>query len=153
MLKLTMAVLAIALAGTASAGWRSLRVDGSSEASFKESVAAIQEKLPEVRRHLFAAALQDIWVERSKAAAAEQREYTESEYFRQLDGLGYQEVVRFTDPTGDTAQMRYKAVYANLYQRPTASANTFKASPYSGVPYREKVYPSSEGPPSIQGQP
>ena len=36
MLKLTVAVLAVALAGTASAaGWRSLRVDGSSEASLR----------------------------------------------------------------------------------------------------------------------
>jgi len=152
MLKLTMAVLAIALAGTASAGWRSLRVDGSSEATFKESVAAIQEKLPEVRRHLFAAALQDIWVERSKAAAAEQREYTESEYFRQLDGLGYQEVVRFTDPTGDTADTRFRQVYARLYRAPWRG--TVRDDPLLwGGPYREKVYPSSEGPPSIQGQP
>ena len=43
MLKLTVAVLAVALAGTASAaGWRSLRIDGSSDASFTTSLAAFQ---------------------------------------------------------------------------------------------------------------
>ncbi len=90
MLKLTIAVLAIALAGSASAaGWRSLRIDASSEASFSESVAAFQEKLSPVRRYVFASALQDIWTLGTKNADAEQREYTESDYLRQLDGLGY----------------------------------------------------------------
>jgi len=39
MLKFTVAVLAAALAGTASAaGWRDLRIDASSETSFDQSV-------------------------------------------------------------------------------------------------------------------
>jgi hypothetical protein len=63
------AVLAVALAGTANAaGWRSLRVDGSSEASFVESVAAFQHKLSPGRRHVFERALQDIWVQGTKGA-------------------------------------------------------------------------------------
>ncbi len=116
MLKLTVAVLAVALAGTASAaGWRSMRVDGSSESGFQESVAALQAKLPEVRRYVFALALQDIWVQGAKGAEAEQREYTASEYFRQLDGLGYKEVVTLTDATGDTADMRFRRVHVHLY--------------------------------------
>ena len=111
MLKLTIAVLAVALAGTASAGgWRSLRVDGSSEAAFGESVAALQEKLTPARRYTFERALQDILIQGTKGAEGEQRETTTSEYWRQLDGLGYEEVVTFTDPTGETAR-RYRATY------------------------------------------
>ena len=76
MLKITVAVLAIALAGTASAaGWRSLRIDGSSEASFAESVDAFKDKLSLSRRYAFAWALQDIWVKGVKDAEAAQREY------------------------------------------------------------------------------
>lgn len=128
MLKLTVAVLAVGLAGTASAaGWRSLRVDGSSEASFAESVAAFQQKLSPARRLVFDLALQDIWIQGTKGAEADQREYTATEYFRQLDGLGYQEVVTFTDQTGDTAQMRYRAAYARLNPRVAANARILTA--------------------------
>ena len=115
MLKLTVAVLAVALAGSASAaGWRSLRVDGSSDASFAESVAAFKEKLPLARRYAFELALQDIWVQGARDAEAAQREYTTSDYFRRLDGLGYSEVVTLLDPTGDTEQARRKVAYARV---------------------------------------
>jgi hypothetical protein len=115
MLKLTVAVLTLALAGTASAGgWRSLRIDGSSEASFAESVAAFKEKLPLSRRYAFAWALQDIWVQGIKDAEAAKRDYTANDYFRQVDGLGYDEVVTMVDPTGDTEQLRRKEAYTRL---------------------------------------
>ena len=109
MLKLTCAVLAVTLAGTANAaGWRSMRIDASSETSFEKSMAQFAEKLSIERRYVFGWALKDIWAEGTKAAEAEQREYTASEYFRQIDGLGYEEIVMFTDPTGDTAEKRYQ---------------------------------------------
>ncbi len=137
MLKLTVTVLAVALAGTASAGgWRPLRVDGSSEAAFQESVAALQAELPEVRRYVFALALQDVWVLGVKGAEAEQRDYTAGEYFRQLDGLGYKEVVTLADPTGDTADMRFRRVYAHLYRVNTVFGNNYSGSnesPTNGV--------------------
>ena len=118
MLKLTIAVLAVALAGTASAaGWRSLRVDASSEASFTESVAAFQQKLSPARNYVFLRALQDIWVQGTKSAEAEQGEYTDSDYLRQLDGLGYDAVVKLTDPTGDTTKIRLREAYAALNAR------------------------------------
>ena len=61
MLKITVAVLAVALAGTASAGgWRDLRIDGSSEASFAESMEAFKEKLPRDRLYVFVLAMQEI---------------------------------------------------------------------------------------------
>jgi hypothetical protein len=111
MLKVTFAVLAFALAGTASAaGWRKLTIDASSEAAFTESVATLQDKLSPSRRAAFDQSLQDIWRDGTQRALAEQREYTNEDYFRQLDGLGYEDVILVTDPTGEKAQ-RYRAQY------------------------------------------
>ena len=128
MLKLIVAVLAVALAGTASAaGWRSLRVDGTNQASFEKSMAAFQEKLTPARLQVFVLALHDIWNEGAKTAEANQGEYTANEYLRQVDGLGYKEVVTFTDPTGDTAQSRYRE--ASRYQQATARPAASKPNP------------------------
>ena len=111
MLKLTLAVLGVALAGTASAaGWRKLEIDASSEASFTESVMAFQDKLSPSRRVAFERSLQDIWRERAERATAEQREYTSAEYLRELNGLGYEQVVRLIDPSGKRAKS-YRAGY------------------------------------------
>lgn len=107
MRKLTVAVLAFALAGTAAAGWRDLRVDGSSDEAFTQSMAEFQEELSSAREYVFFNALNDIWNEGAKAAEAEQREYTADEYYKLLDGLRYEDVVNYTDPTGDTARTRY----------------------------------------------
>ena len=116
MLKLIVAIATLVLAGTASAaGWRDLRIDASSDTTFKESVAALQEKLTPSRRLAFALSLQDIWREGTQRAMAEQHEYTSADYLRQLDGLGYDEVVTLTDPTG-MKEERYRADYR--YARP-----------------------------------
>ena len=117
MLKITVAVLAVALAGTASAGWRSLRVDASSEANFNRSVAEFKAELPAVRYQLLLLALEDIWEQGTKTAEAAEAEYTTGAYLRQLDGLGYREIVTFTDPTGRTADKRFRQVYEQLYGR------------------------------------
>ncbi len=109
MLKLTVAVLAVALAGTASAGWRSMRLEANDEASFTKSLAMFTAKLSPARRVVFGEALKDIWLKGTLAAEAVQREYTASDYYRQIDGLGYDEIVRLVDPTGDTAKARYRA--------------------------------------------
>jgi hypothetical protein len=111
MLKLTAAMLAIALAGTASAArWRDLRVDGSSEEAFAQSLEVFKDKLPPPRWYTFDHVLGHIWLQETQAAAAEQREYTRDDYLRQLDGLTYNEVVRVLDPTGKQAQ-GYRAQY------------------------------------------
>jgi hypothetical protein len=124
MLKLTIAVLAVALAGTASAGWRALRVDGRSEEAFAKSLESVKDKLSPARRYVFGEALKDIWLQGEKAAAAEQRDYTADEYYRQVDGLRYEEVVKLTDPTGDTAKDRYRtASLSNRYSRPAMPAS------------------------------
>jgi hypothetical protein len=127
MLKLTVVVLAVAVATSASAaGWRSLRVDGSSEQAFEKSLETFQEKLSPARRHVFGEALKDIYTQGTQAAAAEQREYTTAEYYRQLDGLRYEEVVKLTDPTGDTAKDRYRA--ASLAARGPSPGNMISPS-------------------------
>jgi hypothetical protein len=129
MLKLTVAVLAVALTSAASAGgWRNLRIDGSSEASFTQSVEAFTDKLPLARREVFVHALQDIWTQGVTAAKAANREYTAGEYFRQVDGLGYDEVVTLLDPTGETAEARYRET-TRLYARARMAANE-RASPW-----------------------
>jgi hypothetical protein len=116
MLKITLAVLAVALAGTASAaGWRSMRIDASSEADFTASVSALQAKLPKARRHVLKVALQEIRVQGTQAAAKEQRDYPTSEHLRQLDGLKYKDIVTFTDPTGDAARRWYREASGQLY--------------------------------------
>lgn len=127
MLKLMVGVLAFALAGSAgAAGWRSMRIDASSEDAFNASVTALKDKLPRVRKHVFEQSLKDIWVEGMKAAQAEDRDYTVGDYLREIDGLGYKEVVEFTDPTGDTADrywdQAYTALYGARYQRPASAA-------------------------------
>jgi len=115
------AVLVVALSGTASAaGWRSLRLDARDEASFTQSVGAFQEELSPERWYAFRVALQDIWYQGARSAAADQREYTAADYLRQLDGLGYEQVVRFTDPTGNTAR-RNAAAYDGELTSPTNS--------------------------------
>lgn len=111
MLRLTVAVLAFALAGTASAaGWRKLQIDASSEAAFNQSVATFQKKLSPSRRAAFAGSLRDIEQESKTRARAEQRDYARAEYLEQLHGLGYEEVVTLVDPTGKRAG-QYRAAY------------------------------------------
>jgi|SRR5688572_4918657 len=143
MLKLTVAVLAMAVAGSAAAaGWRSLRIDASSEASFTESVATFQEKLSPSRRMAFLWSLQDVRIEGTRRAQAEQREYTTADYLRELDGLKYEEVVRLTDPTGMTAK-RYRAryYYAQAGGGPAGAMTALPAAPWPTRP-----------PPTVNGQ-
>lgn len=109
MSKVIIAVLAVALAGTASAAaWKDLRIDGSSEDAFKQSLAAFQTELSPERQQVFSGALMDIWLQGAAAAQADQREFTAGDFQRQLHGLSYEEVVTFTDPSGDTAKERLR---------------------------------------------
>ena len=140
MLKLTVAVLALALAGTAAAGWRDLRIDASSEATFKESISAFEEKLSPSRRNAFLRSLQDIRNHALQLAEEQQREYTDADYQRQLHGLGYEEVVTLVDPTGKRAG-QYRAGY---YQS-RAWGPSYPNRP-GDAPRSNAVYPRPEGP-------
>ena len=109
MLKLAVAVLTLALAGAAGAAdWKDLRIDGASEAAFNQSLAVFKEKLSPDRQKVFTDALMDIWVQGTLDAKRDQREFTVNDYYKQLDGLGYEQVVTFTDPSGATAKERYR---------------------------------------------
>jgi hypothetical protein len=132
MLKLTVAVLAVVLVSTASAGgWRSLRIDGSSDAGLEKSLTEFREQLTNGRRHAFGLALQDIWLQGTKSAEADGREYTAADYRQHLDGLGYEQVVRFTDPTGEKAR-RYRAAYNPFAERNARHAAIINARPPTG---------------------
>jgi hypothetical protein len=109
MLKLTVAALAVASVCTASAAeWKDLRIDGTSEDAFKQSLAAFQMELSPERQQVLSGALMDIWLKGTADAQAGEREFTAAEFHRQLHGLSYEEIVNFTDPSGDTAKERYR---------------------------------------------
>ena len=143
MLKSGVAVLAIVLAGSASAaGWRNLRVDGSSEEAFSRSMTAFRDELSPAREYVFGKALKDIWNEGAKAAEAEQRDYTADEFYRQLDGLRYEEVVNYTDPTGRTAKVRYGTAIRGYVPKHPATHHVVPAGPLGTT----AQYPRPDGP-------
>jgi len=155
MLKLTVAVLAVVLAGTASAaGWRDLRIDASSAASYSESIATFQQKLSPSRRIAFARSLNDIWLRGSQLAEERQIEFTDADYFGVLHGLRYEEVVTLADPSGKKAG-QYRAEY--YASRGYGGVPGTPARPYMSseirstdtVPYRGG--PSLTGPQGPQG--
>ncbi len=117
-----------------------MRIDASSEASFKTSLEAFNDKLSAARREVLGLALQDIWAQGTKEANAAQREYTASDYYRQIDGLGYEQIVTLTDPTGELAKIRYRtakndAFYASRSApRPANATNTPWPSPTGAPP-------------------
>lgn len=128
MLKLIGAVLAVALAGTAgAANWKDLRVDASSETAYQRSLVVFNEELSPERRYVFQGALMDIWVRGVTDAKANQDEYTVADFYRQLDGLSYEEVVTLTDPTGDKAKQRYQEA-----TRVNVANSTTPTSPWQG---------------------
>jgi hypothetical protein len=136
MLRLSIALVAVAVASAAgAAGWRSLRVDASSHAAFVQSLAEFNDKLTPARRYTFDESLRDIWVAGAESAAAEQREYTVADYYEQLDGLDYEEVVTLLDPTGETAR-RYRATYDpySAIDRRPSRASERSAAPTTWTP-------------------
>lgn len=130
--KLTICAAAAVLAGCAStSGWRSLRIDGSSQTSFDESVALFQQELSPKRRDLFEISLVAVWLADTVSAGDFDRDgdvdaddvnsllgniqsgalvaairvsdenrssYTAEAIYRQLDGLGYDEVLNLAGP-------------------------------------------------------
>ena len=135
MLKPTVAALAIALAGTASAdGWRSLRVDASSDAAFERSLVAFKGELSPEQRQAFGEALKDIWMAGTQAAETDRGKYRTADYYRQIHGLSYEEVVNFT--TGETAELRRQAAAAppRSAAAPRSAAPAYRRSPWEGVP-------------------
>ena len=111
MLNLTIAVLAVALVGGASADeWR---LDAGSHRAFKRSLEAAKDELSPENIQMLGGALKHIWNEGTKAAEAQQVRrggqalhidgYSDKEFFRQIDGLNFDEIVHFTDATYEAA--------------------------------------------------
>ena len=129
--RLTVLSLACLLsAGCASTGWRALRIDATSEDSFGQSVAQFQQQLPYKRLVLFEYSLVDIG-----------GRFTAPGDFRQLDGLGYGEIV---DLAGPAARQKYLAhvfgaaapISSRPFDVPNAgfTGNTNPFGPYPGAP-------------------
>ncbi|HSC15602.1 MAG TPA: hypothetical protein VLI71_10820, partial [Gammaproteobacteria bacterium] len=95
-----------------------------------------RDKLTKSRKHAFERALQDVWTQRTQQADAEQREYTREDYYAQLDGLSYEQVVRVLDPTGEQAK-RYRAAY---YASQTPAGLYPRVNIGNGVPVRPPGY-------------
>ena len=133
MLKLTVAVVALALAGTVSADAEpSLRVDASSGAAFKRSLAAFKDELSPEQRWAFGEALKDIWIAGRQADDTERGRYRKADYYRQIDGLSYEEVVALT--TGEAAKLRLQAAAAPRRAVYRARPVYVVRSPWEGVP-------------------
>ncbi|HVJ30277.1 MAG TPA: hypothetical protein VNA66_08230, partial [Gammaproteobacteria bacterium] len=107
MLKLTVAVLAVAIVGSASAeGWR---LDAGSQRAFKRSLEAAKDELSPAAVQMLGGALKHIWTEGTRAAEAAHQRYSNKDYIRQLDGLGYEEVVHLTPETYAAARAQVLA--------------------------------------------
>lgn len=102
MTKPALLLFAALLTGCAStSGWRALSIDGSTQATFEESVASLQQALPQSRRQRLNFALADIWVAGTIDSALDgSGEYEPEEYFAQLDGLGYRDVIDLATARG-----------------------------------------------------
>jgi len=136
MLKLATTVLAVAIAASASADdLGSLRVDASSAQAFERSLAEFKAKLSPEQCGAFGAALKDIWLAGTQSAEADQRKYGAAGYYRQIDGLSYDQVVQLT--TGATAKVQCGSGMARSSAAPAArrSASTYqRPPPLHGVP-------------------
>jgi hypothetical protein len=137
MLKRTIVLLAVALAGAAGADESlSLRIDASSKRAFERSLAAFKDELSPERRQAFGDALADIWVAGAQAADSEGRKYRTKDYYRQIDNLGYDEVV--SHATGEYTKLRARQLSAARteyspprYQRSLAPYQ--RESPWAGA--------------------
>jgi hypothetical protein len=137
MLKITVAVLAIALVGSVSAeGWR---LDAGSHRAFKRSLEAAKDELSPENVQMLGGALKHIWNEGTKAAEAEQRSYSDKDYFRQLDGLSYEEVVHFTDATYEAA-LKYNSASDDAIALDLAAPRDGRA-PHCGARFRAPDQP------------
>jgi hypothetical protein len=110
MSKLIVAVLAVAFVGCAAAEeWPLLQIDASSQRAFKRSLETAKDELSRENLYMLGGALKHIWNEGVRTAEAEDGEYSAKDYFRQIDGLTYEQVVHFTDATYEAAQAEYRA--------------------------------------------
>jgi hypothetical protein len=100
------------------------RIDGSSAATFERSVAMLQNDLPPRKREDFEIALAFTWVRAAALDAGDVDGDGDTDYFRRLDGLGYDEVVELADLPGDegyVAQLKRQRSQAACAQQGRAA--------------------------------
>ena len=136
MLKLTVALLAVALVASASASAEGWRLDAGSHRAFKRSLEAAKEELSPENIQMLGGALKHIWNEGTKVAEAADQRYSDKDYFRQLDGLSYEEVVHFTDETYDAAQAQYLAALDDAERATPGNEFSSSRAPGSVPPQR-----------------
>lgn len=113
MRQLTILIAAMALTGCASTSeWRTLRIDGSSEASLRESLTRLEQELPRAyHRRMLEIALADIWSTSAQRAGetddGEGAAYTKEDYRAELHGLTYESVVALANQTGRSVSSLY----------------------------------------------
>lgn len=109
MSKLTICMAAVVLAGCAStSGWRALQIDGSSEATFRESVTRLDQELPRTfHRQMFALALTDIARAGVLGASDSEAAYTNEDFFSEVDGLTYEGVIDLANRAGPSVATQY----------------------------------------------
>jgi hypothetical protein len=111
MSKLTLAIVAMFLAGCASMGeWRALNIDGSSDAAFRESLTRLHYELSYLRSQMFELALVDIANTRVQTAGAVDDDgttYSEEDFRHDLDGLTYESVIALADQSGPPIKNLY----------------------------------------------
>jgi hypothetical protein len=131
--KILFATAIMILAGSAGAReWRELRIDASSQARFEQSVARFQRALPKMRRQLFELALADIRLTSMGSAAGESSSRPE-DYFGQIDGLRYREVLDLADATKPTTMWQWMTIYGQPVQPRWGNTNLWPQQGFTGT--------------------
>ena len=126
MLKLAVAVFAVALAGSASAaGWRSLRVDGKQRNGLCGIGGRVQRNCALTSLRVRAGAAGHLAEGPCGRSSRDTRIH--GQRLLGTGGLGYKQVVTLLDPTGDTEQLRRKEAYARLPNRYAGNAPNTRA--------------------------
>jgi hypothetical protein len=135
MLKRIIVLWALALVSSAGADESdALRIEASSNRAFERSLAAFSDELSPERRQAFGDALTDIWLAGEQAAEGQGRKYRTKDYYRQIDGLGYDEVV--SQATGEAAKQRDRQLSVAATERspPRGGSARYRASASSAAP-------------------
>ena len=113
MSRILICTAAFVLSGCASMGeWRSMAIDGTSEAAFAQSVTALNDELPYRHQQLLSLALIDIArTGQSNAEGADDAEsaYSYEQYRSELNGLTYDGVIALADQQGIPISQQYAA--------------------------------------------
>jgi len=110
---LALLVTLVVVAGCASSprSAQAPRIDGSSEAAFKESVTSLLKSLTQDRHTFAVIALKDIWrTAGAEADPASSDADRTNAFLARINGLGYKELIALADATPPTVREQYYAM-------------------------------------------